>query len=84
MHSLKIPAIETYLSVMERLNDEIKKLDKRLKEEEKKFKEVKLLKSIPGISTFSALVILAEIGDVNRWSTNYSNICIQTGHSTNS
>ena len=67
LHSLKIPAIETYLSVMERLNDEIKKLDKRLKEEEKKFNEVKLLKSIPGISTFSALVILAEIGDVNRF-----------------
>jgi transposase len=67
LHSLKIPAIETYLSIMERLNDEIKKLDKRLKEEEKKFDEVKLLKSIPGVSTFSALVIIAEIGDVNRF-----------------
>ncbi len=42
-------------------------MDKRLKEEEKKFKETELLKSIPGISTFSALVILAEIGDVNRF-----------------
>lgn len=67
LHSLKIPAIETYLSIMESLNDEIKKLDKRLKEEGKKFNEVKLLKSIPGVSTFSALVILAEIGDVNRF-----------------
>ena len=26
-----------------------------------------MLKSIPGVSTFSALVILAEIGDVNRF-----------------
>jgi len=26
-----------------------------------------LLKSIPGVSTFSALVILAEMGDVNRF-----------------
>lgn len=67
LHGLQIPAIETYLSIMERLNDEIKKLDKRLKEEEKKFDEVKLLKSIPGVSTFSALVIIAEIGDVNRF-----------------
>ncbi|HHF56642.1 MAG TPA: IS110 family transposase [Thermoplasmatales archaeon] len=67
LHSLKIPAIETYLSIMEKLEEEIKKMDKRLKEEEKKFEEVKLLKSIPGVSTFSALVILAEIGDVNRF-----------------
>ena len=67
LHSLKIPAIETYLSIMEKLEEEIKKMDKRLKEEEKKFKETELLKSIPGVSTFSALVILAEIGDVNRF-----------------
>ncbi len=65
--TLKIPAIETYLSIMEKLEEEIKKMDKRLKEEEKKFKETELLKSIPGVSTFSALVILAEIGDVNRF-----------------
>ena len=32
-----------------------------------KLEEAKLLKSIPGISTFSALVILAEMGDVNRF-----------------
>ncbi len=51
---------------MEKLEEEIKKMDKRLKEE-KKFKETELLKSIPGVSTFSALVILAEIGDVNRF-----------------
>ena len=67
LHSLKIPAIETYLSIMEKLGEEIKKIDKRLKEEEKKFEEIKLLKSIPGVSTFSALVILAEIGNVNRF-----------------
>jgi transposase len=67
LHSLKIPAIETYLSIMEKLGEEIKKIDRRLKEEEKKFKETKLLKSIPGVSTFSALVIIAEIGDVNRF-----------------
>jgi len=67
LHNLKIPAIETYLLIMEKLEGEIKKMDKRLKEEEKKFEEVKLLKSLPGVSTFSALVILAEIGDVNRF-----------------
>ena len=33
LHSLKIPAIETYLSIMEKLEEEIKKMDKRLKEE---------------------------------------------------
>ena len=53
LHSLKIPAIETYLSIMEKLEEEIKKMDKRLKEKEKKFKEVKLLKSLPA-TTFSA------------------------------
>ena len=31
--TLKIPAIETYLSIMEKLEEEIKKMDKRLKEE---------------------------------------------------
>ena len=53
LHSLKIPAIETYLSIMEKLEEEIKKMDKRLKEEEKKFKETELLKSLPA-TTFSA------------------------------
>ena len=67
MLSLQIPAIETYLSIMEKIDKEIKRLDKNLRQEEKKFEEVKLLKSIPGVSTFSALVILAEIGDVNRF-----------------
>ena len=67
LHSLKIPAIETYLSIMDKLEDEIKKMDKKLKKEEEKFNEIELLKSIPGISTFSALVIIAEIGDVNRF-----------------
>jgi len=67
LHSLQIPAIEIYLSIMEKIDKEIRRLDNNLRQEEKKFDEVKLLKSIPGISTFSALVILAEIGDVNRF-----------------
>ncbi len=67
LHSLRIPAIETYLSVMEKLNEEVKKMDKNLRKIEKRFDEVALLKTIPGISTFSALVIMAEIGDVNRF-----------------
>ena len=64
--SLEIPAIEIYLSIMEKIDREIRRLDKNLRQE-KKFEEVKLLKSIPGVSTFSALVIIAEIENINRF-----------------
>ncbi len=50
-------------------------MDKKLKKEEEKFNKIELLKSIPGISTFSALVIIAEIGEENIFLRRLDSIC---------
>ena len=39
-----------------------------LKKHGKRYNEVQLLTSIPGIGIYSALIILSEIGDINRFS----------------
>lgn len=49
------------------LSDEITMMDIRLAEIAEKYKEVHLLTSIPGVDYYSALVILAEIGDIHRF-----------------
>lgn len=51
------------------LSYEINVMDMRLAEIAMKYKNVHLLMSIPGVGYYSALVILAEIGDISRFPT---------------
>ena len=61
-----------YLDLLKSINNQIKKCDaqiNQLAKEEKISKRLRLLKSIPGVGTLAALIILAEIDDINRFKT---------------
>ena len=49
------------------LNKEIDDISNRIKEIANDNEDAKLLMSIPGISLYSALSIISEIGDINRF-----------------
>jgi len=59
--------INGYLNVLEVLNKEIDDISNRIKVIAKDSEDAKLLMSIPRISFYSALFILSEIGDINRF-----------------
>ncbi|MFP3130419.1 MAG: transposase [Nitrososphaeria archaeon] len=54
-------------SGQEALNKEIDEISNKIKEIANDNKDAKLLMSIPGISFYSALFIISEIGDINRF-----------------
>lgn len=55
------------VGLLDNLSQEIKKLDETIEKEQYRFPEVDILKSVIGINTFSALMILAEVGDIGRF-----------------
>lgn len=62
--------MEMLITVTRFYDDRIKEIDKSILElsKQERFKEdVKILSSVPGISTLSAMVLLVEIGDFNRF-----------------
>jgi len=59
--------LEINLSIIDKINEEIKEIDKIIQEKAKEDNDAILLTTIPGISYYSALLIKAEIGDVNRF-----------------
>jgi Transposase IS116/IS110/IS902 family. len=59
--------INGYLNVLEVLNKEIDDISNKIKEIANDNEDAKLLMSIPGISFYSALFIISEIGDINRF-----------------
>ena len=59
--------VDGYLKVMDVVEGEIKELNKMVRERARESEEAKRLMTIPGISYFSALTILSEIGDINRF-----------------
>ena len=56
-----------YLFLIDSLADSIKASDKRIEEAVSDHTQAKLLTTIPGISYYSGLTIMAEIGDINRF-----------------
>lgn len=60
-------SIEKYLSVIEHLNSEIKEMEKTIKQTVEETKEMKLLKTIPGVENIFAVTVMAEIGDISRF-----------------
>ena len=61
--------IDNYLEIIEKLTGMVIGLDKQIKKYLVKDKRAEYLMSIPGIGEFTAYLILAEIGDINRFST---------------
>ncbi len=62
-------ALRNYLSVLDNLEQLIKETSGEMEEIGGNKWEVELLKTIPGVGTYTALVMLAEIGDVNRFNS---------------
>jgi transposase len=59
--------LDDSLAALEHFNASIKVLDKRLAREAAQRTDARLLMSMPGIGPYSALMILAEIDDIQRF-----------------
>lgn len=59
--------LQQHLEVLDYAEDLVAKEDKWIKQEVKDNAQAQLLRTIPGIGDFSALVILAELGDIKRF-----------------
>lgn len=74
LEDLSLPApwdglLAAYLSTIDTLTEAIEGLDERIEERADELAETRLLRSIPGIAHYSALVIYAEIGEIDRFDT---------------
>lgn len=67
LRKLGIKPINECLAVMKTLDERIKRISKKIVRKASSIEEVRLLMSIPGVSHFSALAILSEIGDISRF-----------------
>jgi transposase len=68
LRELKIDEVNRCLTVVEVLDEQINELSAEIKHVAGESQETKWLMSIPGIGYFSAVTILAEIGDISRFS----------------
>lgn len=78
LQELGILGVEHCLAVMETLDERIAELSKLVKQRAGRSEEAKLLMTIPGVGYFTALAILAEIGDVSRF-PNEERLCSYAG-----
>ncbi len=67
LRELGIESVNHYLAVIETLEERIKIVSEELEKIAEEKEEAQLLMTIPGVGYFSALTILAEIGDVERF-----------------
>src|SRR6266496_2375314 len=72
--SLQLPAVsrelvDDDLGLIDALQDRIDRLDWEIRQRARSDPRVKLLTQLPGVGPFTALVILAEVGDVSRFSS---------------
>ena len=68
--------INGYLHLMESLDNEIKDISNEILSIAKEDEKAKLLMTIPGIGYYSALLIVSEIGDINRFPDSYHYVLI--------
>ncbi|MDO8575384.1 MAG: IS110 family transposase [bacterium] len=60
-------SIQKYISVINHLSLEIKEMEKTIQAKVMETKEMKILKSIPGIGNILSATIMAEIGEIKRF-----------------
>lgn len=67
------PALETavrgYLSTLRHLRDTVRQLDGQLQQRAAADPPARLLMTMPGLGAFSALLVLAEMGDIRRFAS---------------
>jgi transposase len=81
--------LDYFVKLLDDVKQEIAKQKKVIETEALKYPDVELLRSIPGIDTYSGLLILSEIADINRFPTPeklaaYSGLISSTYQSGNS
>lgn len=62
-------AIDTYTGLIEQVGQHMQRQEQRLKEMASHDARVKWLSSIPGMGTYSAMILLSEIGEIERFSS---------------
>src|SRR5437660_4440147 len=72
--SLNLPAVsrelvEDYLGLIDALQGRIDRLDWEIRQRARSDPRVKVLTQLPGVGPFTALVILAEVGDISRFAS---------------
>lgn len=78
LKDMEIDSVTHYLAVMETLEERIEIISNELEDIAEEIGEAKLLMTVPGIGYFSALTILAEIGDIERF-PDPEKLCSYTG-----
>ena len=69
LRSLGLEPVDSYLRLMAPLKEEIRLLFLKLRHIAAEDEEVRLLTTIPGVGYYIALLVKAEIGDINRFRT---------------
>jgi transposase len=64
--------VQSYLRLIDALNDEIKEVSKTIQEKAVDNPDANLLMTIPGISFYSALLIVSEISEIGRFADSSS------------
>lgn len=67
LNELNRKELDYTVALIDNLSREIAKFDKMIERLQYKYPEVEILKSIVGISTFSGMMILAEMADIARF-----------------
>lgn len=67
LKKLNDPHIDRFLRLFETIQTELKEIDNGIKDNTIAKKDVKLLQSMPGIGKYAALMIMSEIGNINRF-----------------
>ncbi|KXB01705.1 hypothetical protein AKJ41_00695 [candidate division MSBL1 archaeon SCGC-AAA259O05] len=78
LRSLEIDSVDDYLEIMNSITERIRNLEKEIKEIAGDMEEAQLLMTIPGVSYYSALTIIAEIATVERFPSS-EHLCSYAG-----
>lgn len=62
-------SLDGYLSLMDYLNGQIKPITQQIDNQAKRDPRAEILESMPGIGHYSAMMIISEIGDIQRFPT---------------
>ena len=67
LKGLNLEPVDCYLRVMEVLREEIRRLSRDLRGTADVDEDFRLLMSIPGVGYYVALLVKAEVGDIDRF-----------------
>lgn len=67
LRKLAIPELTSCLDLLEKVNEEKERFEKLIEAETTNHPDAQLLMTIPGVGAYTALLILAEVGDFRRF-----------------